>query len=157
MVQHVSTHGRFTARGAHHPLLAFLLPTLAFLSFSCVRQCLSLSMFLPVFCTFWSCLCWSALLSVSVCLPVSLYHSVNVFVCCPDAAHLSCRTLHFKKNSGLVELPKFLIVNTVVVLTIVELCSWRLGKEQSNNTSSGGKSNCCKQNVFYCNKQCTAS
>ncbi len=61
MVQHASTHGRFTARGARHlpPFLLLSLP---------LCQRLSLSVFLSVFCTCCSRLYRSVLLSVSPCL-----------------------------------------------------------------------------------------
>lgn len=88
MVQHASTHGRFTAWGSHH-LLSSIPPSIS-LFFS---PSTSVTLFLSAFCICCPCLHWSALLSVSVsvCPTVSLYVSFYVTVCCPDAANQPCR------------------------------------------------------------------
>lgn len=53
----------------------------------CVCQCLLFSVFLPVFCTCWPCLYWSAMLSfsVSVCLHLCLFVSLSMRFCWTDS------------------------------------------------------------------------
>lgn len=74
-------------------------------SVSCVCQCLSLSVFLSVFCTCCPCLCWSALLSV--CMPMS------ISVC------LSPLVLNLQDNSRLLKLSYF---HTFRVVATISTC-----------------------------------